>query len=156
MKPNIGITQKNLDGVIGVLSPCLADAHVLYIKLRKFHWNVSGPSFIELHELFEAQYNQVAEAIDEVAERISKLGGIVPGTMTEFLKASQLKETPGKNPSQEGMIKELLADHETIIRSLRKGLDDCDKKYSDMGTSDFLTALMQEHETMAWKLRRYL
>ena len=80
MKPNLGITAKNLNSVNGVLNHVLADGNVLYIKLRKFHWNLSGDNFMELHLLFEDQYTAVAEAIDEVAERISTLGGVAIGT----------------------------------------------------------------------------
>ncbi len=155
MKPDLGITDKNLKAVNDILNKVLADGNVLYIKLRKFHWNLKGPDFMELHKLFEEQYDAVAEAIDEVAERISTLGGIAIGTTGEFSKNSQLKENAGKIPTNQEMIKELVGDHESIIKSLRVFLDDCDKKYSDMGTSDFLTGLMQDHEKMAWKLRQY-
>jgi starvation-inducible DNA-binding protein len=156
MLPRIGISEKNLTSVTALLSGILADAVLLYTKTRKFHWNVSGPSFMELHKLFEAQYKQLEEAIDEIAERINKLGSKTPGTMAEFIKLSSLKETPGKIPSQTDMIKELLADHESVIVALRKAIDDCDKKYKDAGTADFLTGLMEDHETIAWILRRYL
>ena len=155
MKPNIGITEKNLQAVTGILSNVLADAMVLYSKTRKFHWNVKGESFMELHKLFEGQYKQLEEAIDEIAERINKLGMPVIGTLKEFLQLSSLKETPGKYPDKNGMLKELLADHEAVIKALRKNIDDCDKKYKDAGTTDFLTGLMQGHETIAWTLRRY-
>lgn len=155
MKPNLGITQKNLIEVDKILNNVLADGNVLYIKLRKFHWNLDGDNFMELHKLFEEQYEDVAEAIDEVAERIATLGGTAIGTTSEFSKLSQLKENPGKVPTNQEMLKELVADHETIVKSLRKALDDCDEKYGDAGTSDFLTGLMQEHEKMAWKLRKY-
>jgi starvation-inducible DNA-binding protein len=96
------------------------------------------------------------EAIDEIAERISKLGSPVIGTMKEFLSLTSLKEAAGKYPTRMDMIKELLNDHETVIKALRKGIDDCDKKYSDAGTADFLTGLMEQHETIAWTLRRYM
>ncbi|MEP7277517.1 MAG: DNA starvation/stationary phase protection protein [Bacteroidota bacterium] len=139
-----------------ILSGILADAVLLYTKTRKFHWNVSGPSFMELHKLFEAQYKQLEKAIDEIAERISKLGSKTPGTMAEFVKLSSLKEAPGKIPTQKEMIKELLDDHEAVIIKLRKAVSDCDEKYKDAGTADFLTGLMEEHETIAWTLRRYL
>ncbi len=155
MKPDLGITQKNLIEVNKILNNVLADGNVLYIKLRKFHWNLDGDNFMELHKLFEEQYEDVAEAIDEVAERIATLGGTAIGTTSEFSKLSQLKENPGKVPTNQEMLKELVADHETIVKSLRKALDDCDEKYGDAGTSDFLTGLMQEHEKMAWKLRKY-
>ncbi len=155
MKPDLGITQKNLTAVHKILNNVLADGNILYIKLRKFHWNLSGDNFMELHLLFEEQYNHVAEAVDEVAERISTLGGTAIGTTTEFAKESQLKETPGKVPDTQGMLKELVGDHESIVKSLREKLDDCEEKYGDAGTADFLTGLMQEHEKMAWKLRKY-
>lgn len=156
MLPQIGISQKNLSATGGVLSKILADAVLVYTKTRKFHWNVSGPSFMELHKLFESQYKQLEEAIDEIAERINKLGIAAPGTMAEFIKLSSLKEVPGKIPSQKEMIKELLLDHEQIIVGLRKAVEDCDEKYKDAGTADFLTGMMEDHETIAWTLRRYL
>ena len=157
MEPNIGITKKNLKEVCSILNNCLADAHILYFKLRKYHWNIQGDNFMELHKLFENHYEQVQEAIDEIAERVSQLGGMAIGTTIEFAKGSSLKEAPGKNPENNlDMIKELLADHETIIRNLRKGVEESEEKYSDQGTSDFLTGLMQQHEMMAWTLRRYL
>ena len=155
-QPNIGIQKKNLDAITSMLSSVLADAHVLYIKTRKFHWNVAGESFMELHKLFEHQYKQLEEAIDEIAERINKLGTKTPGTMAEFIKASSLKEAPGKYPNRQQMISELLADHETVIRELRKNVDESEEKYKDKGTSDFLIDLTREHETIAWTLRRYL
>jgi len=156
MKPNIGISEKNLKGSAELLSTVLADEMVLYIKTRKFHWNVSGESFMELHKLFEAQYKQLEESIDEIAERIGKLGQKTIGTMNEFLKQTTLKENPGEYASSKDTLKELLADHETIIIQLRKDIDDCTEKNKDAGTADFLTGLMEQHETTAWILRRYL
>ncbi len=156
MKPNIGLSDKNLKDVTAMLSAVLADSFMLYTKTRKFHWNVNGQSFMELHKLFESQYNKLEEAIDEIAERINKFGTPTIGTLEEFLQLTKLKEAPGKYPDQTSMIKELLADHETVIKALRKNIDDCDDKFKDKGTADFLTGLMQEHETIAWTLRRYL
>ncbi len=155
MKPNIGISDKNLQAITGILSNVLADAMLLYSKTRKFHWNVKGDSFMELHKLFESQYKQLEEAIDEIAERINKLGSPVIGTFKEFLQHTSLKETAGKYPNSKDMIKELLDDHETVIKALRKFVDDCDEKYKDAGTADFLTNIMEDHETIAWTLRRY-
>lgn len=155
MKLNIGITEKNLKAINELLNAVLADGNILYIKLRKFHWNLSGDNFMELHQLFEAQYNDVALSIDEVAERISTLGGVAIGTTSEFASTSNLKETPGSVPSIQGMLKELVSDHETIVRALRQAIEDADEKYSDVGTADFLTNLIQNHEKMAWKLRKY-
>jgi len=111
---------------------------------------------MELHKLFEGQYKELEEAIDEVAERIGKLGQKTIGTMQEFLKLATIKEHPGKYESSKDMLKELLKDHESIIVELRKGIDDCADKNKDAGTADFLTGLMEHHETTAWILRRYL
>ena len=155
MKPDLGIKEQNLTEINDLLNHVLADGNVLYIKLRKFHWNLSGDNFMELHKLFEEQYDAVAEAIDEVAERISSLGGVAIGTTSEFAELSLLIENPGKIPTNQEMIKELVNDHETIVKSLRKFVDDTEEKYGDKGTSDFLTGLMQAHEKMAWKLRKY-
>ena len=156
MKPNIGINDKNLKGSVALLNTCLADAQTLYTKLRKYHWNVKGDNFMELHKLFETHYDQMAEAIDDIAERVSQLGGMAIGTSMEFAKHSSLKESPGKNPANNmDMVKELLEDHETIIRSLREGIDKADEEFKDAGTADFLTELLQGHEKMAWTLRRY-
>ena len=156
MKPNIGISGKNLESTTSILSVLLADEMILYVKTRKFHWNVSGESFMELHKLFEGQYKQLEEYIDEIAERINKLGAKTIGTLKEFSAAASLKESPGKYPSQKNMLSELLDDHETLTRHLRKQVEICGGKYKDAGTADFLTGIMEEHETISWVLRRYL
>ena len=155
MEPHIGISEDKLKNITTLLSGILADAVVLYTKTRKFHWNVNGDSFMELHKLFEDQYDQLETAIDEIAERISKLGGKTIGTMHEFSELTNLKEQPGLYPSSKDMIKELLTDHETVIKILRKAVDECADNLKDAGTADFLTGLMSTHETIAWTLRRY-
>lgn len=156
IKPNIGISEKNLDIISEVLSVILSSEMTLYVKTRKAHWNVSGESFMEFHKVFEKQYKQLEEGIDEVAERIGKLGRKTIGTMHEYLKLSAIKEAPGKYETSKDFLKELLKDHETVIVNLRKDVEDCAEKYKDAGTADFLTGLMKNHETMAWVLRRYL
>lgn len=156
MKPKIGISEKKLEHITDLLSVVLSNEMTLYVKTRKFHWNISGESFMELHKLFENHYNQLEESIDEVAERINKLGAPAIGTMNEFLKLSSVKEAPGKYPSSKDMIKELLSDHEMVIVELRKYVELCGDEYKDAGTADFLTGLMEQHETISWTLRRYL
>ena len=156
MKPNIGITEKELKNSSTILANILSNEMTLYVKTRKAHWNVTGESFMELHKLFQNHYQQLEESIDEIAERIGKLGQKTIGTMSEFLKLAIIKEHPGKYGSSNDMIKELLKDHETIIVELRGNIDDCAKKNSDVGTADYLTGLMEQHETIAWILRRYL
>ncbi len=156
MKIKIGIAEIFLEQIIELLSIELSNEMTLYIKTRKFHWNVSGESFMELHKLFENQYKQLEESIDEIAERIGKLGSKTIGTMEEYSKITIIKEAPRKYPSSKDMIKELLKDHETMIIQLQKDVENCSEKYKDVGTADFLTALMQQHETTAWILRRYI
>lgn len=156
MSPKIGLAEKDLHKSIQLLTIVLSDEMTLYIKTRKFHWNVFGESFMELHKLFESQYKELEEIIDLVAERISKLGGKTIGTMKEFTKHSRLKEVPEKYPTQKEMLKELLSDYETVIIQLRKDIDVSSSKNNDAGTTDFLTGIMLEHETTAWVLRRYL
>jgi starvation-inducible DNA-binding protein len=156
MEPKIGLTEKALHNSISLLSRVLSDEMTLYIKTRKFHWNVAGESFMELHKLFESQYTELEQTIDAVAERIGKLGGKTIGTMKEFVQLTGLKESPGKYPSRKEMIKEILDDHESVIIELRKDIEICSTKNKDAGTADFLTGLMEQHESTAWILRRYL
>lgn len=156
MKPNIGISERNLKNSAALLSSVLANEITLYTKTRKFHWNVFGESFMELHKLFESQYKQLEESIDEIAERIGKLGHKTIGTMQEFAKLSSIKESPGKYPSSKDMLWELQKDHELLITRLRKDIEECASKNKDAGTADFLTGLMEQHETTAWIIRRYL
>lgn len=156
MKPEIGITTKHLHKSIKLLENILADEMILYVKTRKLHWNVTGNSFMEMHKLFQSQYTELEKTIDTVAERISKLGGKTIGTMQEYLKATRLKENPGKYPTQKEMLTELLHDHENVIKYLRKDIGECSEKLNDAGTTDFLTSILEQHETTAWILRRYL
>jgi starvation-inducible DNA-binding protein len=156
MKPQIGISEKHLSVSIEMLAIILADEMVLYVKTRKFHWNVSGESFMELHKLFQNQYTELEETIDLIAERIGKLGGKTIGTMHEFANLTRLKESPNKYPNQKDMMKELLEDYETLIVEIRKDIETCNEKNKDAGTVDFLTAVMEQHESTAWILRRYL
>ena len=154
--PKIGISEINLQNSTQLLSILLADEMTLYIKTRKFHWNIMGNSFMELHKLFEAQYNEFEAIIDEVAERINKLGSKTIGTMKEFSALSRLKENENHYPGQKEMILELLNDNEALIVEIRKDIDACATGNHDAGSADLLTKILQQHETMAWILRRYL
>ena len=150
------MSEINLQRCINLLSVSLSDEMTLYIKTRKFHWNVAGESFMELHKLFESQYAKLEIIIDEVAERINKLGGKTIGTMNEFTLLSRIVEHPNKYPVQKAMISELMSDHEMIISELRKEIDVCTNECHDVGTADLLTGILQQHESIAWILRRYL
>ncbi|VXC28741.1 DNA starvation/stationary phase protection protein [Flavobacterium sp. 9AF] len=154
LAPQIGIDKKDLSKSIKDLTVVLSNEMVLYVKSRKFHWNVTGNSFMELHKLFENQYNKLEKTIDEVAERISKLGGKTIGTMKEFIENSILKEE-SKYVNQNQMLEELLDDHEKIIVQLRKFIENAED-VKDAGTADFLTGILQDHESKSWILRKYL
>ncbi|MBC7411767.1 MAG: DNA starvation/stationary phase protection protein [Bacteroidia bacterium] len=156
MKTNIGITEKNTKQSVTILEVLLANEMLLYVKTRKAHWNITGESFMELHKLFQLQYTELEASVDEIAERIGKLGHKTIGTMSEFLKLATLKEHSAKDYSTKEVLKELLKDHETVVVELRESLELYAEKNNDLGTVDFLTGLIQQHETTAWILRRYL
>ncbi|WP_448334615.1 Dps family protein [Bellilinea sp.] len=155
-QPEIEITASNREAVIERLNRLLADEHVLMLKTHNYHWNVLGPSFDPMHKFFGEQYEMLDDIVDDVAERARALGGKAVGTMREYLQLTRLSEHPGEYPDVMTMIANLLADHETIIRELRKDIDDSLEKYGDVGTSDFLTDLIRQHEKMAWFLRSFL
>ena len=156
MELNIGLSPDQLKGSVQLLTKVLANANVLYTKTRNYHWNVVSPDFKELHSLFQEHYEQMAEAIDEIAERIRILGSKAIGTHLEFTKHATLKEFPGEYPDAKTMVKNLLIDHESLIRELREDVKKCEEEFEDKSTSDFLSQLMQAHEKNAWMLRSYL
>ena len=156
MNLNIGIEPKHREGVVGLLSPLLADEYVLYTKTRNYHWNVVGPQFNDLHKFFQEQYEALDDVVDEVAERARTLGGHAVGTLAEFVQLTRLKEQPGRYPDAREMLANLLADHEALIRALRRDLETAAEQHHDVGTNDFLTGLMEKHEKMAWMLRTFL
>ena len=156
IKANIGLTDEARKGVVEILNNRLSDEYTLSTKTRKFHWNVVGPRFHQLHEFFQEQYEILDGMIDEIAERSRQLGGKSFGTLEEFVRHSSIEENPNENPDAQKMIGILLKDHESVIQTLRKNAEECDEKYDDMGTNDFLLEAMQKHEKMAWMLRAHL
>ena len=152
----IGLLEKNQVKVVDILNKVLANEFVLSIKTRNYHWNVIGPNFSELHKFFDEQYGQLNDIIDQVAERSRALGEKSIATTTEFLVKTSLKEQPKQYPDALQMVFNLLQDHKVIIRNLRKDLETCASEYNDMGTSNFLTDLMEKHEKMAWMLKAFL
>ena len=155
-KLNIGLTDEQREGVIGLLNSDLADLYLLLIKTKKYHWDVVGPQFRSLHELWEEHYQALTQSIDECAERIRMLGGYPAGTAKEFLDLASIKEHSGDVPQAQQMVERLVEDHETIIRNLRDHIDKSSEKYGDEGTAGFLTGLMEQHEEMAWMLRSFI
>ncbi|HEU4369843.1 MAG TPA: DNA starvation/stationary phase protection protein [Methylomirabilota bacterium] len=156
MTVNIGIPDDNRQRVVALLNTLLADEYLLYTKTRNFHWNVTGPQFNDLHKFFEAQYEALDEAIDEVAERARALGGRAFGTLEEFRASARLGEKPGTVPAARDMLATLLADHEAVIRTLREDITAVTERHQDVGTGDFLTGLLEAHEKAAWMLRSFL
>lgn len=156
MTPNIDIGDKDRQAVVDMLNRLLSDEYVLYTKTRNYHWNVTGPQFNDLHKFFEGQYEELNEIVDEVAERARQLGGRAYGSLAEFAKSARLVEEPGATPAAREMVATLLADHEAVIRTLRADIGPVAERYKDVGTSDFLTGLLEKHEKMAWMLRAFL
>jgi starvation-inducible DNA-binding protein len=155
-KINIGLTEEQLQGVIQLLNQDLADFYLLLIKTKKYHWDVIGPQFRTLHEMWQEQYEALTENIDACAERIRALGDYPIGTAASFLQHTSIKEHPGDLPTAKEMVERLVIDHEQIIRNLRQHIDLCSQKFHDEGSADFLTGLMEEHEEMAWMLRSFI
>jgi starvation-inducible DNA-binding protein len=156
MKPGIGITDENRKAVAIELAKLLADEYVLFTKTRNAHWNVEGPDFYEKHKFFEVQFEQLDEVIDSVAERIRSLGHYTSSSLKSFLEVTHLAEdAPEKNDSI-SHIRALLIDHESIIIHCRENIQQMAKEYNDIGTSDFITGLMEAHEKMAFFLRSHL
>jgi len=157
MRPlNIGLTEEQRRGVIQLLNQNLANAYLLLIKTKKYHWDVVGPQFRTLHELWEEQYEALTENIDAIAERVRALGGYPLGTAQSFLQSASIEEHAGDLPNANEMVQRLVSDHELVIRTLRDHIDRCSDEFHDEGTADFLTGLMEQHEEMAWMLRSFL
>lgn len=155
MKTNIGIKEKDAVAVSEILNKLLADHNVLYTKVRNAHWNVEGPDFHAQHLFFEGLYNELAETIDEIAERVRAIGHYAVGTLSEFLALTQLSEDKPKDTKSASYIKALLADYEAIIIAIREDLDKIEKT-GDAGTEDFLVGILEKHEKTAWMLRSHL
>ena len=149
---NIGIAESERKEIVEGLSKLLADTYTLYLKTHNFHWNVTGPMFNTLHLMFEQEYNELALAVDLIAERVRALGFPAPGTYSEFSKLSSIKEEPGVVPEAEEMIRLLVEGNETVIRTARF-IFPIAERASDESTCDLLTQRMQLHEKTAWMLR---
>nr|WP_308611232.1 Dps family protein [Marinicella pacifica] len=154
MSINTGLKQENRSEIVEGLSKLLADSYTLYLKTHNYHWNVTGPMFTTLHELFEEHYLELAEAVDVIAERIRALGEFAPGSYQAFSKLTEIKEET-EVPEAKQMIKNLLDSHETIIRHARKVITS-DAIEGDEVSADLLTQRMEFHEKTAWMLRSLL
>jgi len=151
---DIGIKEKDRSEIAIGLSKLLADTYSLYLKTHNFHWNVTGPMFQTLHLMFETQYNELALAVDLIAERIRSLGFPAPGTYSEFARLSSIRETSGV-PKAEEMVKILVEGQEAVVRTARSVFPVAENA-SDEATADLLTQRIQLHEKIAWMLRSLL
>ena len=153
-KIDIGINDQDRQAIADGLSRLLADTYTLYLKTHNFHWNVTGPMFQTLHLMFETQYNELALAVDLIAERIRALGYPAPGTYAEYSKLSSIKESTGV-PKATEMISLLVEGQEAVVRTARS-IFPAVEKANDEPTADLLTQRMQVHEKTAWMLRSLL
>ena len=152
LKVHIGVDGKARAKVATELSGFLASTYTLYMKTLFYHWNVTGPHFPGLHKLFEAQYQELHLAGDEIAERVRALGHMTPGTYREFSELSQVKEDDKLPRDSKVMIENLMKSHEACsleARSVLKVAEEC----GDEVTMDMMVSRMSFHDKTAWMLR---
>ncbi|MDO4641836.1 MAG: Dps family protein [Neisseria sp.] len=154
MAINIGMTDEQRQAVASGLAKLLADTYSLYIKTHNYHWNVVGPQFNSLHNMFETQYTELSTAVDEVAERIRALGQLAPGSYREFSELTDITDGDNRKSAEE-MLEDLVTGQEVIVRTCRK-LFPAAEAANDEPTCDLLTTRMQLHEKNAWMLRSIL
>jgi len=154
MKIHTGLSEQHRKQIAEGLSKLLADSYTLYIKTHNFHWNVTGSQFQMLHDLFEKQYLDLAEAVDEIAERIRALGHFAPGSYSQFSQLTSIKEET-EHPDSTDMIKQLIEGQEIIVKTAREMFPIVEEA-GDEATADLLTQRMQLHEKNAWMLRSLL
>jgi starvation-inducible DNA-binding protein len=152
--PNLGITDTDRVTIADGLAHLLADTYTLYLKTHKYHWNVTGPMFQTLHLMFETQYNELALAVDLIAERIRALDVLAPGSYAEFAKLSSIKEDTDSPVAME-MIRRLVDGQEAVVRTARSLFPVVEAAH-DEPTADLLTQRLQVHEKTAWMLRSLL
>ncbi|MFC4727799.1 Dps family protein [Coralloluteibacterium thermophilus] len=150
----IGIDEQDRTQIAEAMTRLLADTYTLYLKTHNFHWNVTGPHFNSLHNMFETQYNELWTATDEIAERIRALGVFVPGSGKQFSELSSIAEETGI-PDWESMLRQLVEGHEAASRSAREVFKVADEA-NDQPTADLVTERMTHHEKTAWMLRSML
>ncbi len=152
---NIGISDKDRAVIAAGLSRLLADTYTLYLCTHNFHWNVTGPMFNTLHAMFMAQYTELWNAVDPIAERIRSLGHPAPGSYARFRKLSSLPDAPADPPKALEMVRILVAGHEAVARTARSVFPLADRA-GDEPTADLLTQRLAVHEQTAWMLRSLL
>lgn len=157
MNPTPGMLTKGAAEEISTfLNMLLADEYVLYTKTRNAHWNATGPDFSELHHFFGIQYKVLDVMIDDIAERVRSLGRFALGSMKDFLSVTRMCEDRLDFGASTEIVQTMIADHETIIRTIRHEIISASDNNNDQTTSDFVTGLIEQHEKMAWMLRAFL
>ncbi|MDX1736429.1 MAG: Dps family protein [Halioglobus sp.] len=151
---NIGINAEQRQTVAQGLKTLLADSYSLYLQTHNFHWNVTGPQFNDLHQLFEGHYTELAVAVDDIAERIRALGVAAPGTYSEFAALSNIEEVQGV-PAAQDMVAILTASHEQVVRTCREVLK-LAQAADDESSVALISDRMRIHEKTAWMLRSLL
>lgn len=154
-KIDIGINEKDRQAIADGLSKLLADTYTLYLTTHNFHWNVTGPMFTTLHLMFMAQYTELWNAVDPIAERIRSLGHPAPGSYQQFSKLTSLPDAPTLPPKATDMIQILVKGHEAVARTARAIFNLADAA-NDQPTADLLTQRLDIHEKTAWMLRSLL
>ncbi len=154
MDINIGLSEQQRTEIAGHLSRLLADTYTLYLKTHNYHWNVTGMQFNTLHTMFEQQYTELQQAVDEIAERIRALGIPAPGSYAAFSELTSISEAAGGEDADE-MLRQLVIGQETVVRTARSGFPSADEA-NDEPSADLLTQRMQIHEKNAWMLRSML
>ena len=152
---NIGISEKDREAVANGLSRLLADTYTLYLTTHNFHWNVTGPMFNTLHQMFMVQYTELWAAVDPVAERIRSLGHAAPGSYAQFSKLASVPDAPTTPPKALEMVRILVQGHEAVARTARDMFPVAEQA-RDEPTADLLTQRMTVHEQTAWMLRSLL
>lgn len=136
------------------LNEVLANTYSLYLKTQNFHWNVTGPNFKALHELFGMHYEEMIPAIDEIAERIRTLGEKVDGSYENFAKLTKFSSAD-KNLDSESMVKELISSNNTLIELLKQGTQIAQDE-TDEATADLLITRTEAHQKHVWMLNSSL
>jgi starvation-inducible DNA-binding protein len=152
---DIGISKQDRAAIVAGLSKLLADTYTLYLTTHNFHWNVTGPMFNSLHDMFMTQYTELWNAVDPIAERIRALGHVAPGSYAEFGKLSSLPDAPAAPPKALKMVRILVEGHEAVARTARSLLPVV-ATASDEPTTDILVQRLMVHEQTAWMLRSLL
>lgn len=135
---------------IAQLKVILASSHIFSLKLQNYHWNVTGPNFKPLHELFGEQYEELSDAIDEIAERIRAIGGVVEANVVEFSKLSKIK-CGDHNLNATAMLKDLSESHKTMVSLLNEGIK-IGQEEGDEASVDLLIGRIAAHEKALWMI----